>query len=1087
MQAWVPLCAALLTHAAVREEQTASAKRILFVPLDERFATRGLWLNLASLLDTSEYHVETPPPSVISLRKKPADLSALKSWVEDRAPGAHALVASAEMLLYGGLIASRTSNETTDTIEQRLEWVAGLRAAHGIALYVSSVVMRIPSYNSDFEEPWYWALYGQDLYSYSYHSARYDALGDRTDKDAASAARSLVPPHVVDKFLWRRARNYNVSRRALELQNGTAPFTALYVTQDDSAEYGFNVQEADGLKRLATTLGISEAVLKVYPGADEVGSALLSRLVIDDWVAEGAETAPRPTAAVVWRAANATGLVPNYESQAISATVLAQLEACGLRVIDGASKQTPDVTLLVNNFAGAPQLEASQQRDPDDVPVSDYAALEAGLPRPQNRSCVAAIADVRYSNGGDRAFVRWLMGRVKSGQDACLGAGRFAYAGWNTDGNTLGTAIANGGLLWVSAQRERVQVDASKRFTLLRFLEDLEYQSVARNRLVSYVDAAGDAVTDLATDLDFYERFSRKLLSATVAGYASALDITAPTPPGELLASVWYPWNRTFEIGLALAQASDAASDTIECSVIIAGGSTAALAAALTAADALRSSNGTHKRAYAAPVCLIEPTDWPGGQLTSSLVSAIDFGPHNRNPACLPKLFADMLASQGFPLSSPGDCWVSPICYNAGQLLQDWIEPNLASRSATLRVLRESVVSSVDVDENTGSITAVRVTSRTARDKAFAARTPFSAQVEDWYSEDDSALFTKKSVRLTGPAAHALPLVIDATEYGDVLALSGATFVQGNEISERGLASDDTCGQAFAFPFYMDAAASSESMRKRTTRAPGANYSLDNHTFADVWSYRRVGANQSLIAWGSESGDGNDYPYSYLFLPVDEAKRQRPWRGGLNVSAAAAAEAYALGFAPWFASRAPGSPPRIATGAGASGTGSGLSKVPYVRDTRRSVGLGGFRLNSSHLSAGLEFADRAGLGDYLYFDMHGMPGCKPPQPEGKLQPYTLPLRALTNERVGNLLVAGKTMAQTAVANEATRLHPVEWVSGTAAGVLAAHIVAQGGVERAPVSKVVAACAQSDAPCDVQRALSALGPISWKDCKASPTN
>ncbi len=46
---------------------------------------------------------------------------------------------------------------------------------------------------------------------------------------------------------------------------------------------------------------------------------------------------------------------------------------------------------------------------------------------------------------------------------------------------------------------------------------------------------------------------------------------------------------------------------------------------------------------------------------------------------------------------------------------------------------------------------------------------------------------------------------------------------------------------------------------------------------------------------------------------------------------------------------------------------------------------------------------------------------------------------MTNQKYGNLLVAGKTMAQTFVAISATRLHPIEWSSGTAAGVAAAQM------------------------------------------------
>ena len=52
-----------------------------------------------------------------------------------------------------------------------------------------------------------------------------------------------------------------------------------------------------------------------------------------------------------------------------------------------------------------------------------------------------------------------------------------------------------------------------------------------------------------------------------------------------------------------------------DCSVVIAGGSVAAFAAALASA----SENVT--------TCLLEPTDWVGGQMTANGVPALDFAP----------------------------------------------------------------------------------------------------------------------------------------------------------------------------------------------------------------------------------------------------------------------------------------------------------------------------------------------------------------------------------------------------------------------------------------------------------------------------
>jgi hypothetical protein len=50
---------------------------------------------------------------------------------------------------------------------------------------------------------------------------------------------------------------------------------------------------------------------------------------------------------------------------------------------------------------------------------------------------------------------------------------------------------------------------------------------------------------------------------------------------------------------------------------------------------------------------------------------------------------------------------------------------------------------------------------------------------------------------------------------------------------------------------------------------------------------------------------------------------------------------------------------------------------------------------------------------------------------------------LTHRDLSNFLVAGKTMAQSFLANSATRLHPIEWSSGTACGIAAADMARTG--------------------------------------------
>ena len=148
--------------------------------------------------------------------------------------------------------------------------------------------------------------------------------------------------------------------------------------------------------------------------------------------------------------------------------------------------------LIMNNFAENPQVEAPDQDF--SLPTSQFDSL-SNLTAYGRGHCPVALADVRYSNGADVPFTRWLL----QFHPAVLPLASVAYAGWNTGcdvsvylfvsrfvscfdsaGNSLGTAVANVVLLAVFGQT--VQGFAAD-FTVLRLLEDWHYQSVVRQLL----------------------------------------------------------------------------------------------------------------------------------------------------------------------------------------------------------------------------------------------------------------------------------------------------------------------------------------------------------------------------------------------------------------------------------------------------------------------------------------------------------------------------------------------------------------------------------------------------------------------------
>lgn len=485
---------------------------------------------------------------------------------------------------------------------------------------------------------------------------------------------------------------------------------------------------------------------------------------------------------------------------------------------------------------------------------------------------------------------------------------------------------------------------------------------------------------------------------------------------------------------------------TVLCDVVVAGGTTSALAAAL------------HAAREGAETCLLEPTDWVGGQLTSEGVSAVDFAWHrvgsldvaaaHRDPANLPPEWYGFFRALG----NPGRCWVSISCFEPLDLLRDHLLPAVA-REPRLHVYLQAVP--VAVERSGSAVSGVTAVQRFARDGAGYTRM-LSTALGDWYDPSPSRAFDKRRVTLRGRPGRGF-VVVDATPFGDLLVLTGAPFLQGTDagdgVPELG---EERCGQAMVFPFVL-AWDTTGSTAGAVPTAPGdtVGFGLGRFGWDQVWTYRRLRAADDAPGPGDLSmqnwGEGNDYFGAYVLLPVTEALQQAAsgWRGGADTAALAGAELRALAWARWYVEHAPlAAAGRLRLAPEVMGTGHGLSKLPYLRDSRRSVGLGGYVMPGSELSAvpgrvtGPVHADRVALGAYP-FDFRVLPGCPAvPEEGGVTLPYAIPFRALTNRDVPNLLVAGRTLAQSNVANGATRLHPQEWTTGLAAGVAAAFMASR---------------------------------------------
>jgi hypothetical protein len=536
------------------------------------------------------------------------------------------------------------------------------------------------------------------------------------------------------------------------------------------------------------------------------------------------------------------------------------------------------------------------------------------------------------------------------------------------------------------------------------------------------------------------------LLHAATVRVVDPLGVSAERPAGSAVVTLTVP----------------ADPPRIRCDILIIGGSTGGVAAALAAARGSRS------------VCLTEETNWVGGQFTAQGVSALDENRYIETTGAT-ALYAGFrqrvrdyyrahyqLSAQARAEKhlNPGACWVSALCFeaNAGlQALEQMLEP--LERAGTLHVyLRTKAVAAKRTGRHVDSVLTYNFETRQFRQ--FEAR-----------------------------------YVLDATDLGELLPLLDLDFTQGAESRaqtgepDAPLEANRADIQRITYPFVLKRGGNAAPISKpagyehfKATQpyslvidyghGKRLTYSLFEKapgTPGSFWEYRRLTASFNFQPGGSPpefsmvNWPANDYCAAGL-LSSDPLAQAEALQSAKRVS---------LGFAWWLQHESGYS--GFALARDALGSMDGLSQFPYIRESRRIHALTTIREQQISAadqkgSRAARFADSVGIGLYP-IDVHT---CTRTNIVAETKPFQIPLGALIPRDVDNLLAASKNIGTTHITNGAYRLHPVEWAIGEAAGTAALFAV-ESDATPAEIDRT---------PClleQLQRKLLAGGaPIYWFD-------
>ena len=501
-------------------------ERVLLVPIDDRPATTQFAQMIGEMAGVE---IVLPPKSILGRFKQPGWPEEIIAWMgREDISQYDAVIISADMLAYGGLIASRTDRSSYRLAIKRLRlfWKLRKTAPH-TKFYAFSAVMRLaPTATNETTD---WML---DMSRYAVETEKYRTSKTSARRRTLANLRKRIPKGEIARYEKVRARNHKVQEELVRM-TAFGVFDYLIFGQDDAQVEGPHIRETKRLQEMSGNLDIEHRVY-FAEGIDQHSNILVSRALM-----QHAKWSPRVR--IVFADDDATGRVAAYESESIVTSLRGQLIVSGATPVE--ASEPFDYSLYVNT------------PDSDDLRLQVFldslrSEMDQGFP--------VAVADINLgkTGTGDPALFNVV---TAEGRATRL----LAYAGWNTAGNTMGTAIPAANV-YLLARKEQVdpliREVGMRKFVLHRLVNDFEYHNFVRPeayRMVKEMPGAtkAEAYGDDFDKLNEYvsagmrerllEQFSRQLLGTRFFVGSRQFEIV-----GLKDVNVYLPWPRAYEVRL---------------------------------------------------------------------------------------------------------------------------------------------------------------------------------------------------------------------------------------------------------------------------------------------------------------------------------------------------------------------------------------------------------------------------------------------------------------------------------------------------------------------------------------------------------
>lgn len=404
--------------------------KILLLPLDSRPCTYDFAYELGC---SAGAQVIRPDRKIMDFYLRSSNFPIIREWLLENEKGCDKAIISLDQLAYGGLISSRKMEVPEKEAVERLDVLRQLHTQNPqMEIMAFNTILRTTITMKNEKDRIWW----EKVHAYS--------LAFEDEKKRKEYEKE-IPDGILKEYLAVRKRNHAVNLEAIRLAE-EGILKEVLLLQEDSGTTGIHhLEQKDIINQIRD--GKLEKKVHLTCGTDEGGIALMGKAIHQS----------RKKIHIEWL--DGTGAcVARYEDRPFRENLKAYMDAMDMEECE--EKETD--TLLVIDLPRENEIQKDLALEPEKkekTPGAEKACIR--MKEWVKRKRVAYL-DIRDSNGGNS-------NRMEAFGKEGLLSSLYAYAGWNTACNSLGTILG-----------EILCEPKDRRFRNERYLDDWLYQGEVR-------------------------------------------------------------------------------------------------------------------------------------------------------------------------------------------------------------------------------------------------------------------------------------------------------------------------------------------------------------------------------------------------------------------------------------------------------------------------------------------------------------------------------------------------------------------------------------------------------------------------------